>query len=132
MQDAYVTSNTQYDIAGHPEFAWYDAERLQTARDILADPRRWTRRWPARDINGHEVSALSDSAVCWDSLGALQVARVTSTYWIYAAMKVLGYTGLLSQFNDAPTTSHETILRVFDTAVRLAEDADLARRSAMH
>lgn len=42
---------------------------LVALRDLLKDPKRWTRFTEARDVNGREVSATAPNAVCWCAYG---------------------------------------------------------------
>ena len=128
----FADSETQYDVNNVPEIAWYDSQKLRMARDLLADPQHWTKRWSARDAVGKEVSATSSEATCFCSLGVLELFGVRSSYWLYRAMDKLGYDGLITIFNDRASTTHDDVMRVFNTAVALAEDADLSRRNAAH
>lgn len=45
---------------------------LKAARDLISDPKRWTRWHFARDINQEYVPAWHHAAVCWCSAGAIQ------------------------------------------------------------
>jgi hypothetical protein len=46
-------------------------DALQRARDLIADPARWTRNAPARDANGARIGIRSPHATCWCAIGAL-------------------------------------------------------------
>ncbi len=46
-------------------------EKFKAARELLSDPKRWTRYTSARDIDGEPISALHPKAVCFCFHGAL-------------------------------------------------------------
>ena len=65
-------------------------EILIAARDLIADPARWTRASFARNIEGKPVSAKSKTAVCWCAMGALKRVCpperfVCTDGWLYRA-----------------------------------------------
>ena len=48
------------------------SEILIAARDLIADPARWTQHSSARNIKGNCTRSQSEEAVCWCAMGALE------------------------------------------------------------
>lgn len=48
------------------------SEILIAARDLIADPARWTQYASARDAEGKYVECDDEKAVCWCAMGALK------------------------------------------------------------
>ena len=103
---------------------------LQSAREIIADPARWTKNAVARNAAGKEVPASHPEAVCWCVTGA--IGRVTGYPDIerYRALKVLQNAQIYdigaqpqwtTIYNDFFLTTHADILRLFDAAIVRAE-----------
>jgi len=102
---------------------------LREARELISDPKRWTRAELARDATQHGVRANSVGATCWCALGA--VLKVTDTklayqVWDFPATKVL-MRAAKSEFGpyDIPAVNdllgHEATIRMFDAAIASAE-----------
>lgn len=41
------------------------------AWELIADPKRWTQGWFARNASGHQVASCADDAACWCFFGAV-------------------------------------------------------------
>ena len=104
------------------------SELLIKAQAVIADPRRWTQDVYAKDAEGQVTKTLSPDAACWCSLGALEkVAHEENTYSTRSAAagylsKVSdegGYSGI-PDFND--NSSHETVMKAWDKAIKLAKE----------
>ncbi len=125
------------------------SELLRKGRELISDPKKWTKGAYARDNNlvdrsgarrGTHVSAVAPNAACWCSVGALrhftlewdpengpmpvmgmsQVDGAAYNYLLHAVMRT-GNAHSVEQFNDHPRTTHESVLRVWDLAIELAE-----------
>ena len=113
---------------------------LESARQLISDPRRWTVHYLAEDETGYPVDFDSDKATCWCSLGALRkVVNKDHRDWDVAITKeVLAHKYLrdainlhpkggasLAHFND--THTHQEVMELWDSAIKLAKQ-DLAKR----
>lgn len=89
-----------------------------SARDATDLPVRWDTPEACRFCVMGAVAAVCNknkADVCaWREPYAAALAAMT------AAMKEEGITGSLAAFNDAPTTSKQQVLNLFDMAIRLA------------
>lgn len=103
-------------------------EVLIKAREIIADPKRWTQGWYAKDCDGVMTDSMNADAVCWCSMGALTKAAhaIDNREAKYLATRVLAdvidqkfvaYSVL--DYNDHH--SHEEVLQMFDKAIELAK-----------
>lgn len=101
---------------------------LRDARELISDPKRWTKGYEARDRRGDTVWAGDKDAVCWCALGA--VARATgrasiSGIWSEAATHALDLIAFKTRsvgpaaLNDR--YGHEAVLAMFDAAIASAE-----------
>lgn len=100
-------------------------EILVEARASIANPATWTRGCYARNRYGARVSPLSDEAVSFCSIGALDRALRSNTALGDPVMRALrAGSGVLdiSAFNDGRT--HAEVIAVFDAAIT-AERAKL-------
>ena len=104
------------------------SELLIKAQAVIADPRRWTQGWYAKNAEGKSVGPCKPDAVCWCSVGAIdKVAHEESTYAArFAATRYLarvsaecGYSDV-SDFND--NSSHEAVMKAWDKAIKLAKE----------
>lgn len=103
-------------------------EILVATRELLTDPSHWTKGESARDVRGKEVPPNYPSAVCWCMTGALNKVVRSPCVWfkseavLSAADLIHGVVGgPIPSFNDAPTTTHATVLRVLDAAIEKAK-----------
>lgn len=92
-------------------------EILEAARDLIADPKRWTKWQFARGKDGHVVASCSEKAMCWCMNGAL--IKVSDGIGTIEARHVLStVTGLnIASFND--NSPHEDVIAAFDIAICL-------------
>ena len=112
---------------------------LREARELLADPERWTQEAFARNHLHWQVDAGSENACCFCAIGALH--RVTRVHTVEAAdanyyvlRRILADAvrasklseteqrykcdgTLIVAWNDAPGRKHEEVLAVFDKAI---------------
>ena len=101
-------------------------EILIAARDLIADPARWTTARFARDEFGNELlDPSSPRAACWCARGAIQKiggrpdkpgtpAYGAAEYLYKACVALFGKTVFL--VNDGPN-GHARILKAFDHAI---------------
>lgn len=102
---------------------------LVKARDLIAEPTRWTKRAEALSAHGALVSPRSPLAVCWCLRGAVERAAMGTDaasdddlswrYW----QRAIGHVGDLTdgrpaRFNDLHT--HSEVLDVLDAAIAKA------------
>ena len=104
------------------------SELLIKAKAVIADPKHWTQDWYAKDAEGQPVGPRKSYAVCWCSLGAFgKVAHEENTYaarfaaagYLDVVVDEYGYSDV-SDFND--NSSHETVMRAWDKAIKLAKE----------
>lgn len=101
-------------------------EDLWAARELLADPGRWTQGVYARDERGAKMPPEDVRAVCWCALGALLRPEATwqadfvrgGAFLVQAADELFRSTP--SGVNDR--LGHAAVLRIYDRAIELAED----------
>lgn len=104
-------------------------EVLRLARAKITDPKAWTKNKSARDSGGKAVSADSDKAVCWCSIGAIHAVcsdvklRAQGYKLLALLVKEQDEEGIwnVMRLNDDPSTQHFQILAMFDKAIALAE-----------
>lgn len=92
---------------------------LVKARELLAEPGRWTQETAARDAAGLPVGATSDAAVCWCLIGALDAVRDGTTA-LAQLRRTLGCSSV-SAWNDAPERTHADVLALLDRAIAKEE-----------
>lgn len=106
------------------------AEILKAARALIEDRIRWTQHTYARGKSGRPVYPEQRSAVSWCALGA--ICKVTDTNplrsdypvaveYLRRSAEEIGFTSV-ELVNDG--RFHSTVLRMFDRAIELAEQAD--------
>lgn len=104
------------------------SELLTKAKALIADPKHWTQGWYAKDAKGHSTVPSTPNAVCWCSVGAIdKVAREENTYspkleaakYLTKVSAECGYSGI-PDFNDS--SSHETVMKAWDKAIKLAKE----------
>jgi hypothetical protein len=101
------------------------SEALRAARELLSDPKRWTKFSMAKNAKKIDVSPFSDEAVCFCSLGALERVSdcpVTQGDASYKHLKKGANRGWVDTWNDDPDTTHRDIIKGFDLAIALAEE----------
>ena len=102
-----------------------DIEILTQARELLAQPGKWTRQAFARDAAGEEMHGHEPSAVQFCAIGAIE--RVTGQRHRTCAeppVTALRETirGMVVGFNDSQSTV-EPVLDVFDRTIARLEAA---------
>ena len=94
---------------------------ITDTKQLLSDPERWTKNTSARDVNGNMVAAKDDAARCWCLFGAVRVStdnfgEAISVTNILCDYLPYGYM-FLTNFNDAPETTHGDVIGVLDKAL---------------
>ena len=105
---------------------------LQSAREIIAAPAHWTKDAIALNTVGEEVPADHPKAVSWCVVGVIMKAThdVDEQYRARRVLRdALKYVlnckfCSLTVYNDATSTVHADILRLFDAAIVRAEKGD--------
>lgn len=103
------------------------ADTLKAAWAVIDRPEKWTQDTFARDNEGVEVASLSEYAVCWCSLGALNKTSDDRLFTKGQAAQFL--TDVVQQHFDWPsidffndTHSYEEVASLWATAIKLAEE----------
>lgn len=106
---------------------------IKAARKLLANEKRWTKDYYARDAQGRECSPTDKRAKCWCILGAVWncETRVKATYLAYSAAIALieqellkrGYTNI-PNFNDEWNTTHKDVINLLDEVIRKYDQND--------
>lgn len=101
------------------------SEALRKARELISDPKRWTKGDYARTNTGLGVWHDSREARCWCAIGALRlVADEYECRSLALSYLKMGTGGVfIDIFNDAPERSHGEVLGAFNNAIALAEAA---------
>lgn len=112
------------------------AEVLREARELISDPKRWTRGVLARDAEGRSTGRgpFVPEAVCFCAFGA--IAKVEGRYGGPAAVFIEREAGFDAEegndggaelsFDTKPRPApaqHRKVLAAFDRAIALAEEA---------
>lgn len=102
---------------------------LKRAKRLL-ETKGWTQGWYARDKGGNETSPLSDEAVCFCSVGAVERAAGADYAYAYAfaidklvASLPRGWTRV-PEYSDAPRRTKAQVLALFDRAIASALKAE--------
>ena len=100
---------------------------LMDAKALIAKPKNFCRREVARDASGRPVDLQSPRAVRFCCLGAIwrgndkwprrQIASNAED-----RLRLFVPDGHIASFNDAPTTTHPIIMRLFNKAILLAKE----------
>ena len=105
---------------------------LKRAKKLISDPKRWTKNAFAKASDGNVISPESDNAVCWCSMGAVRKASFGKSRYDQAkatlemAAKRFRIVGVDRDVAPIPEDvndhrDHATVMRMFDSAIRLAE-----------
>jgi len=98
---------------------------LTKARELIADPARWTQGALARTTNRETVSPYDNSAICWCLVGACSRASATdeasddfgpALAALEDACVAAGGGASIPSFNDQPGRTHAQVLAVLDAA----------------
>lgn len=101
------------------------AEQLRAAKALIDTPEKWTREAFARNAIGE--SCRPSEATCFCIVGALDNVDHDNPEYDDRAEEALrgllpkGFYGSITAFNDAETTTHADIMKLFDDAIALAE-----------
>ena len=111
-------------------------EILRAARERISDPGRWTKNELARERNGVSVPSWDDAACQWCAIGAAWCEAGAALGALHPAIdalanaaqelfpeRIVGIAWRVSTVNDHPETTHADVLRVYDRAISLAEEA---------
>lgn len=113
---------------------------IMLARKLISNKENWTQGNSARTKNKVSVSVFHKDAVCYSALGALRKAinilHNEADYFdsysylcVRQSCKYFRPTGTgderyLIEFNDAPTTTHKIILKLFFDAAKRAKESE--------
>lgn len=93
---------------------------LQEAKQLLID-KGWTKGCFARDADGEEVSAYSYNATCFCTFGAIKRVAFDNDGFAGDCFAIMNESVLsafdIPEFNDAPSTTKEMVLELFDKAI---------------
>ena len=111
------------------------SEVLTSAKALIADPQNWCKGYHAVDSDNNRVSANSENACAWCSMGAIQKSmridstinylRVESAVFSTIEGVIMEYSGeydTIMSFNDACETQHADVMQVFDAAIERLEN----------
>jgi len=95
------------------------ADVLVKARELIAEPARWTTGGFARDRRGDSTDWLSPTATCWCAAGAIAAVDVVPG-WRSEAVGALAHEagvarGNVGVFNDSH--SHAEVIALFDRTI---------------
>lgn len=117
-------------------------EILTRAREIITPPGNWTRHYVARNKDGEVTFSSSPDACQWCAIGAIEAASGSQIIpypprdikvEMDSALNTLrsaipaGFSDprnggpIVSIYNDAKSTSHDDILKLFDRAISAAK-----------
>lgn len=98
---------------------------LKKARKLLSKPEKWTQGWYYKDSNGQDVYDDMDEAVCFCAMGAIERSSNAQVEVESKALLLLKNAVRVdvAAWNDAPRRTHAQILRGFDKAIKLAQEA---------
>lgn len=101
------------------------ADILRAARELISTPEKWTQHDWARDRSGKATIYSSPDAACWCAMGAIR--QVTGGYPGFSLaediLEQATRSNDIGAWNDRQGRTHKTILRAFDRAIALAEQA---------
>lgn len=108
------------------------ADRLRQARERIKHPANWTVGALARNIQNTPVSSESPTAVRWCAIGALggsgDEPSLERHFLKRAVQQLIGREQTVESFNDF--SYHLDVMKMYDIAIRLAEEADGITREA--
>jgi hypothetical protein len=102
------------------------ADLLRRAKEKIATPGTWTQEHYAKDENAEDVSPRDEQAICWCGFGALEAVTVGGPGSMFPenarlALAQASPGNNFVNFNDAPETTHDMVLAVFDKAIAAQE-----------
>ena len=104
------------------------SELLIKAKAVIADPKHWTQGWYAHNADGFDVESCNPEAVCWCSVGAIDKVvheegvsdtRFKATLYLAEMAGEFGCSSI-PDLNDH--SSHETVMKAWDRAIKLAKE----------
>jgi len=96
---------------------------FKEARNLISDPKRWTKETSARGCYGLTIHPLEKRATCWCSFGAIErVVSDNNQRLVHDICWLTKYIGMsYIKYNDLPETTHEDIMKMFDGTIALVE-----------
>lgn len=102
---------------------------MTEAKKVIEDPANWTIGWFARNADGFDVSALSETATCFCSLGAIErYAKCELEEDLVGGVRSLSREAqcrlecvmgmAVEDFNDNHT--HSEVMTMWDEAIKTA------------
>ena len=96
---------------------------LMDAKALIAKPENWNQNGFARSATNRQVDVFSPQAHKFCAWGALIWAAGKDEAPEFVDAEMLLFNDLdLVTFNDAPTTTHPMIMRLFNRAIRRAKE----------
>jgi hypothetical protein len=97
-------------------------ESIKAIKELLSDPKRWTKERYARDSFGNSVDVSSPSACCWCLAGAcIKIGDGLAYAYIYKAINSQGTHQSVTYYNDNGFRTHQEILEMLDLAIEKAK-----------
>jgi hypothetical protein len=103
------------------------ANILRRARDLIADPSRWTQWAMARDANNHDVAHISAAEpVKFCALGAWRKIMGIGLFDVEPPITDYLYAAAYELFNTCPESvnddqGHSAVMRMYARAIEMAE-----------
>lgn len=100
-------------------------EILIEAKNKISDPKKWTKRAYARDVDGSHVGAGEPEAVCWCSVGAIDAVlwqqddESGAFNKAFAVLLAQTSENCIIKMNDQ--SSHADVMAAFDAAIEAAQ-----------
>ena len=106
------------------------AALLRRAKERIGTPEKWTKGFLARNGRRYSESPYSERATCWCAVGAIAAELrmippdlyLDAVNYLSAPLRGTAFP-LIADFNDAGSTHHADIMRLYDEAILLAETA---------
>jgi hypothetical protein len=98
---------------------------LRQARELISDPKHWTQKACARDVNGEHIDIFSPDAVCFCVGGAIERVSKTGCREAYllldqVAEKLTDEKSAYPYLDVNDKLGHEATLVMLDGAIELA------------
>lgn len=113
-------------------------EILTEARDLIAQPGKWSQGWLAKNSSGHDCASDDPDAGSFCLLGAIErvIGTTTDREWsegesvlFHNAVRLVeSVTGeeYVSVWNDDPTRTQEEVVQAFSKAIEIAKEKSCA------
>lgn len=93
------------------------SDQITTVKQLLSDPKKWTKEYYALNIDGEFTDSNSSQAVCWCLIGAIRKVYDKENYFIMMA-KVREKLGELHGHWDIvhfnTNTNHEGLMKLVE------------------